>query len=106
MTAKNYARTQFDQYRGQEFEGKVEASEGIAHAKGVAQILRENVVQGSKESAESSQPFSQSIQIISESVRMTNTSLELNLHEQIERGDNESIKQFKGTGKSFKGLKK
>src|SRR4051812_32828911 len=50
--SRKWARHNFDQGRklGQ---GSVEAEQGVKHAAATAQILRENVVQGKRESGES-----------------------------------------------------
>ncbi|KAI7158476.1 hypothetical protein KC349_g4817 [Hortaea werneckii] len=64
--------------------GGVEAGQGIEHAQGVAQILRENVVQGKNTGGE---------------------NYKLNIHEHTQRLDNETAKQFKGKTKTFKEIK-
>ncbi|RMY65788.1 hypothetical protein D0863_08875 [Hortaea werneckii] len=64
--------------------GGVEAGQGIEHAQGVAQILRENVVQGKNTGGE---------------------NYKLNIHEHTQRLDNETAKQFKGKPKTFKEIK-
>ncbi|RMY88343.1 hypothetical protein D0861_04876 [Hortaea werneckii] len=64
--------------------GGIEAGQGIEHAQGVAQILRENVVQGKNTGGE---------------------KYKLNIHEHTQRLDNETAKQFKGKTKTFKEIK-
>ncbi|RMY60687.1 hypothetical protein D0864_13050 [Hortaea werneckii] len=64
--------------------GGIEAGQGIEHAQGVAQILRENVVQGKNTGGE---------------------NYKLNIHEHTQRLDNETAKQFKGKTKTFKEIK-
>ncbi|GAB7346559.1 hypothetical protein MBLNU457_5235t2 [Dothideomycetes sp. NU457] len=87
VQAKLYARDGFNKYRHERYAGTIEAVQGIEHAKGVAQILEENVVQGSKLKGDANAPY------------------KLNIHERTERGDNESVKQFRGSQKSFKSMK-
>ncbi|KXL43321.1 hypothetical protein M433DRAFT_25740 [Acidomyces richmondensis BFW] len=64
--------------------GSTAASKAIEHAEGVAQILRENVVQGKN---------------------IGGDLYKLNIHEHTQRLDNETAKQLKGTTKSFKEIK-
>ncbi|KAJ9621259.1 Mitochondrial zinc maintenance protein 1, mitochondrial [Taxawa tesnikishii (nom. ined.)] len=81
--ARRFARQNFDQNKTVRV-GSIEAANGIEHAQSVTKILRENVVQGSKSGAEE--------------------KFKLRIHEETERGDNETIRKLKGTGKSFKDL--
>ncbi|KAG9953182.1 hypothetical protein KCU81_g6687, partial [Aureobasidium melanogenum] len=84
--SRRFARDSFDQNRGIKA-GSIEAEKAVEHAQGVAQILRENVVQGATDKEESD-------------------TYKLRIHDQTERGDNESVKQFKGTTKSFAEVKR
>ncbi|TKA28338.1 hypothetical protein B0A50_03805 [Salinomyces thailandicus] len=62
----------------------LEASTAVAHAQGVAQILREHVVQGRKKpGAEDSENY------------------KLNIHEHTQRLENETAGKLRGTTKSF-----
>ena len=56
--ARKQARESFKANRNA-IPGGIEAEQGIQHAKGVAQILRENVVQGQRD-REDPGPFSES----------------------------------------------
>lgn len=58
VQAKKYAREGFNTYRHERFAGTTEAEEGIKHAKGVAQILEQNVVQGVKSKKDKNAPYS------------------------------------------------
>ncbi|KAG8627425.1 hypothetical protein KVT40_004908 [Elsinoe batatas] len=88
--AREEARKQFRAGRDTKKPGSVVEEEAIEHALAVAQILRENVVQG-------------------EGARGAPNHYKLNIRESTERGDNESIKQpktaeqerFKNTAKKF-----
>ncbi|KAH0365761.1 hypothetical protein KCU65_g5830, partial [Aureobasidium melanogenum] len=84
--SRRFARDSFDQNRGIKA-GSIEAEKAVEHAQGVAQILRENVVQGATDKEESD-------------------TYKLRIHDQTERGDNETVKQFKGTTKSFAEVKR
>lgn len=64
--------------------GSVEAAQGIEHAQGVTQILRENLVQGRNVGGE---------------------KYKLNIHEHTQRLDNDTAGNLKGTRKSFKEIK-
>ncbi|KAI4803573.1 hypothetical protein E4T44_11402 [Aureobasidium sp. EXF-8845] len=86
QTSRKFARDSFDKNRRFKA-GSIEAEKAVEHAQGVTQILRENVVQGSTDKEESS-------------------TYKLNIHQYTEKGDNESIKQFKGTTKSFAEVKR
>ncbi|KAI4806169.1 hypothetical protein E4T45_10932 [Aureobasidium sp. EXF-8846] len=86
QTSRKFARDSFDKNRRFKA-GSIEAEKAVEHAQGVAQILRENVVQGSTDKEESS-------------------TYKLNIHQYTEKGDNESVKQFKGTTKSFAEVKR
>ncbi|THX12788.1 hypothetical protein D6D13_03984 [Aureobasidium pullulans] len=84
--SRRFARDSFNKNRGVKA-GSIEAEKAVEHAQGVAQILRENVVQGATDKEESG-------------------AYKLRIHEQTEKGDNESVKQFKGTTKSFAEVKR
>jgi complex III assembly factor LYRM7 len=75
----------------------------------VAQILKENVVQGATDKEESG-AYSESRKLLKSTAEIrrtdTNHKTELRIHEHTELGDNESVKQFKGTTKSFKEVKR
>lgn len=47
VASRKFARESFNLNKGKA-SGTIEAEQGIEHAKGVTQILRENVVQGAK----------------------------------------------------------
>ncbi|PPJ56801.1 hypothetical protein CBER1_05949 [Cercospora berteroae] len=64
----------------------VEAAQGVEHAQGVAQILKENIVQGKR-------------------VGDVGEKYKLNIHEHTQRLDNDTAGQLKGTTKSFKEVK-
>ncbi|KAK4547583.1 hypothetical protein LTR36_000540 [Oleoguttula mirabilis] len=64
--------------------GGVEAGVAVEHAQGVAQILRENVVQGKNTGGD---------------------NYKLNIHEHTQRQDNDTAGRMKGTTKSFKEIK-
>ncbi|KAL1311196.1 hypothetical protein AAFC00_001391 [Neodothiora populina] len=84
--SRKWARHNFDQGRTVA-PGSVEAEQGIKHAQATAQILRENVVQGQRENAQSHH-------------------YKLNIHEETERGDDTEFKKFKSSGKSFADMRK
>ncbi|KAG9519465.1 hypothetical protein KCU99_g4684, partial [Aureobasidium melanogenum] len=84
--SRRFARDSFDQNRSIKA-GSIEAEKAVEHAQGVAQILRENVVQGATDKEESE-------------------TYKLRIHDHTEKGDNESVKQFKGTTKSFAEVKR
>ncbi|KAF2863726.1 hypothetical protein K470DRAFT_210200 [Piedraia hortae CBS 480.64] len=65
--------------------GTEDALKAIQHAEGVAQILRENVVQGKNKGQD---------------------TYKLRIHEHTQRLDNDTAKQLKGTSKSFAEIKK
>lgn len=64
--------------------GGIAASKALQHAESVAQILKENVVQGRN---------------------VGDDRYKLNIHEHTQRLDNETAKELKGTTKSFKEIK-
>lgn len=104
--ARRFARQNFDQNKTVRV-GSIEAANGIEHAQSVTKILRENVVQGSKSGAE--EKFSEytcnAARKCEESRPLADwVTAELRIHEETERGDNETIRKLKGTGKSFKDL--
>lgn len=85
-SSREFARTEFR--TGAKFtpDGP-EAAQGVEHAQGVTQILRENVVQGRKKVGEVGEKY------------------KLNIHEHTQRLDNDTAGQLKGTTKSFKEVK-
>ncbi|KAF1348723.1 hypothetical protein BDV97DRAFT_191186 [Delphinella strobiligena] len=85
IESRKWARKNFDDNR-KASPGSIEAEQGIAHATATAQILRENVVQGQRESEQSHH-------------------YKLNIHEETERGDDTEFKKFKSSGRSFKDMK-
>jgi len=101
--SRQFARESFDKNRDSP-NGSPEAEAGIDHAKGVAQILRENVVQGSRKKDETSKPMS-TARHASDRWSSLTPNAELRIHEHTERGDNETIRKLKGTGKSFAAMK-
>ncbi|KAJ5852593.1 uncharacterized protein N7529_011978 [Penicillium soppii] len=70
LAARQEARQNFDKNR----RPAIDTGMQINHAIEVANILRHNIVQGSREQGDE------------------NAKWELNIHDQIERGDNDSIK--------------
>ncbi|KAF4550814.1 Hypothetical protein D9617_15g041640 [Elsinoe fawcettii] len=88
--ARDEARKQFRDNRDTKVPGSVVEEQAIEHALAVAQILRENVVQG-------------------EGAQGAPNHYKLNIRDSTERGDNESIKQpqskegerFKNSAKKF-----
>lgn len=81
--ARSQARESFIKNRKLE-SGSNEATQAIQHAQGVAQILRENVVQGENRGGE---------------------HYKLRITEHTQRLDNATAKELKGTTKSFKQIK-
>ncbi|VZH92254.1 unnamed protein product [Fusarium fujikuroi] len=74
-----------------------DASAAIKHAEEVAKVLRQNVVQGQR-TEEGKDTFSEFRLVGRGRKRKLITFTELRIHEDIERGDNESIKTAgKGT---------
>lgn len=72
--------------------------------------MRENVVQGATDKEES-ETYSESrlpLPLTTEQSGSTDTipRTELRIHDHTEKGDNESVKQFKGTTKSFAEVKR
>ncbi|PTU20293.1 hypothetical protein P175DRAFT_0502441 [Aspergillus ochraceoroseus IBT 24754] len=70
LAARQEARQNFDNHRREGIDTPMQ----INHAIEVANILRHNIVQGTRDAADE------------------NSKWELNIHDQIERGDNDSIK--------------
>ena len=81
--SRDFARQQFRENKKLP-SGSQEAAQGIEHAQGVTQILRENVVQGRNVGGE---------------------KYKLNIHEHTQRLDNDVAGTLKGTRKSFKEIK-
>ncbi|KAF2769656.1 hypothetical protein EJ03DRAFT_271894 [Teratosphaeria nubilosa] len=81
--SRSLARESFAKNRRLEV-GGIEAAKAIEHAQGVAQILRENVVQGRNVEGE---------------------HYRLNIHEHTQRLNNHTAGELKGTTKSFKEIK-
>jgi complex III assembly factor LYRM7 len=108
QNSRKFARDSFDKNRRFKA-GSIEAEKAVEHAQGVAQILRENVVQGATDK-EASSTYSESrlLPPLTTRGRPTDTTwrTELNIHQFTEKGDNESVKQFKGTTKSFAEVKR
>lgn len=75
--ARIQARNGFDKHRSLDAASK-EATDGITHAEGVAEVLKHNIVQGKHVAG--------------------TDKLRLNIHEYIERGDNDTVKNPRGTG--------
>jgi len=81
--SRAHARTEFR--KGKTLApGSTEAAQGIEHAQGVTQILRENLVQGTNVGGD---------------------KWKLNIHEHTQRLDNDTAGNLKGTRKSFKEIK-
>lgn len=89
LGARNQARQAFEQARAFP-EGSEEMTKGIQHAEDVAQILRENVVQG--EAGLDDGQYSASMYTCSGLNLTADLRVELRIHEHTERGDNESVK--------------
>ncbi|EGP89303.1 unnamed protein product [Zymoseptoria tritici ST99CH_1A5] len=83
QAARSHARTQFSA-GARHAPGSIEAAQGIEHAQGVTQILRENLVQGKNVGGD---------------------KWKLNIHEHTQRLDNDTAGNLKGTRKSFKEIK-
>lgn len=81
--SREFARQQFRDNIKLE-SGSQAAAQGIEHAQGVTQILRENVVQGRNVGGE---------------------KYKLNIHEHTQRLDNDVAGTLKGTKKSFKEIR-
>ncbi|KIW11580.1 hypothetical protein PV08_10881 [Exophiala spinifera] len=79
--ARTQARAGFDSLSSLD-PGSQEALKGIEHAEGVASVLRHNIVQGQK-------------------IEGTD-AIKLNLHKDIERGDNDTVKNPLGKGGKVK----
>jgi len=73
--ARSQAREGFNNLRSAKAESD-EAAKGIAHAEEVAKLLRHNIVQGQKVEGKD--------------------ALQLRIHDDIERGDNDSVKNPRG----------
>lgn len=82
--ARQQAYEKFSENRALE-SGSTEAGTAIELAQGIAQVLRENVVQGKNKSG--------------------TDIYKLNIHDDTQRLDNGTVKEFKGTTKSFKEIK-
>lgn len=88
LAARTEARSKFEQSRTISSASE-DAVKAIEHAEGVAQILRQNIVQGAQE--EGPDRFS-TLHPTRHTPRSHADALaELNIHDEIERGDNESI---------------
>ncbi len=66
-----------------------EATEAVKHAEDVAQILRHNIVQGEQQEGED--VLSMATRKLSENQWLTN-EIELRIHKDTERGDNDTVK--------------
>ncbi|KAI5360624.1 Putative complex 1 LYR protein [Septoria linicola] len=84
-SSRAFARTEF-RTGAKLTPDSLEAAQGVEHAQGVTQILRENVVQGKK-------------------VGDVGEKYKLNIHEHTQRLDNDTAGKLKGTTKSFKEVK-
>ncbi|EME88771.1 uncharacterized protein MYCFIDRAFT_51219 [Pseudocercospora fijiensis CIRAD86] len=82
--SRTFARSEFRQKKSLKPDS-AEAAQGVEHAQGVTQILRENLVQGR---------------------HMGNEKYKLNIHELTQRLDNETATTLKGTRKSWKDVKR
>lgn len=103
VESRKWARKNFDDNR-KASPGSIEAEQGIAHARATSQILRENVVQGQRES-EQSHNYSEKGLASGQGRTATDHLTELNIHEETERGDDTEFKKFKSSGRSFKDMK-
>ena len=86
--ARSQARVGFDKQSSLEPSSE-EATKAIAHAEGVAQVLRHNIVQGVQGAGDDA-PLSKSQ--VGWSCLRTNEAAELRIHEDTERGENDTIK--------------
>lgn len=97
--ARLQARAGFDKFTDLD-PSSDEAAKGIAHAEGVAEVLRHNIVQGKYVEGKNTLSTYESIELcISEYCLQ---SIELNIHEDIERGDNDTVKNPLGKGGKVK----
>lgn len=92
--ARIQARNGFDKHRSLDAASK-EATDGITHAEGVAEVLKHNIVQGKHVAG--TDKLSMLFDECSEGVESL-TRIGLNIHEYIERGDNDTVKNPRGTG--------
>lgn len=88
--ARTQARTGFDSLRSLEPDSE-EAVKGIAHAEGVASVLRHNIVQG-KRREDSDVIRMGTAENDEHKTGVLTAVLELNIHEHTERGDNDTVK--------------
>lgn len=70
IESRKWARKNFDDNR-KASPGSIEAEQGIAHATATAQILRENVVQGQRESEQSHHYSEKGLGSVEEEKRLT-----------------------------------
>ena len=92
VSARHQARSSFAKNRSL-LPSSPEASTQIAHAEDVAKILRQNVVQGQKvKGEEQGGKYSELFKDESLSQIYLPIVLELRIHEETERGDNDSVK--------------
>lgn len=87
--ARVEARKQFNANRNAT-DDSVASEQGVEHALAVAQILRENVVQG--EGAGSMPHHYSRSTILFWTFKMSLTTIELNIRDSTERGDNDTVK--------------
>lgn len=80
-----------NEFRQKALADAADASAAIKHAEEVAKVLRQNVVQGQR-TEEGKDTFSEFRLVGRGRKRKLITFTELRIHEDIERGDNESIK--------------
>lgn len=93
--ARSQARNGFDKYRSLEPSSK-EATDGITHAEGVAEVLKHNIVQGRQ--VEGTEKLSTRHGMVAANGRGLTPRSELRIHEHTERGDNDTVKNPLGKG--------
>ena len=91
ISAGRQARTAFSQ-NSSLLPSSPEASAQIAHAEDVAKILRQNVVQGRKVDGETGEKYREFCWAQGSCGIADLREIELRIHEETERGDNETIK--------------
>jgi complex III assembly factor LYRM7 len=93
--ARSQARNGFDKHRSLEASSK-EATDGITHAEGVAEVLKHNIVQGKQ--VDGTDKLSTRHKMVATCGRWLIRRPELRIHEHTERGDNDTVKNPLGKG--------
>lgn len=89
LAARAQARQRFEANRTLDPQS-IEYTAALQEAEGVSTILRQNVVQGS--SGGDGEKFSMSMQQVCSGWRRLTRDVELRIHEETERGDNDTVK--------------